>query len=87
MAHVTFHDLKGDVSFRLYVPSETNPAYEDDGPYITLIAGKDQVTIFLRDMEQLNAFFYDLHSLDSKAHMDSYNRADGSKYIEHGHNA
>ena len=87
MAHVSFHDLKDDVSFRLYVPSETNPKGQYDGPYITLIAGKDQVTIFLRDMEQLNAFFYDLDGLHARSYMDSYNREDGSKYIEHGNNA
>ena len=87
MAHVSFHDLKDDVSFRLYVPSETNPNGMHDDPYITLIAGGDQVTIFLRDMEQLNAFFNDLGDLHPKAYLDGYNRADGSKYIEHGNNA
>ena len=85
MAKVSFFDTdKQDVKFRLYVPSETNPKGEHDGPYITLIAGKDEVTIFLKDMEMLNAFFYDLDNVHSRAYMDSYNREDGSKYIDLG---
>jgi len=85
MAKVSFFDTqKQDVQFRLYVPSETNPKGHHDGPYITLIAGEDEVTFFLKDMEQLNAFFYDLDNLHARAYMDSYNREDGSKYIEHG---